>query len=107
MMKAVKDEGMPTLKNPFVHGNLFIILNIEFPQSISSDVQEQLRALLPPPLHPPTLTASDDTEVHELVDIDPVQSYSLNRSNMTVGGEAYDEDEEVRGMRGQPQCAQM
>merc|ERR1719323_1131433 len=25
MMKAVKDEGMPTYKNPFVHGNLFLI----------------------------------------------------------------------------------
>merc|ERR1712038_1425700 len=26
MMKAVKDEGMPTSKNPFVHGNLFLML---------------------------------------------------------------------------------
>merc|ERR1712137_649838 len=26
MMKAVKGEGMPTYKNPFVHGNLFLIL---------------------------------------------------------------------------------
>merc|ERR1712086_345216 len=26
MMKAVKDEGMPTYKNPFVHGNLFLML---------------------------------------------------------------------------------
>merc|ERR1712061_688140 len=26
MVKAVKDEGMPTYKNPLVHGNLFLIL---------------------------------------------------------------------------------
>merc|ERR1712084_183864 len=31
MMKAVKDEGMPTYKNPFIRGNLFINLTIEFP----------------------------------------------------------------------------
>merc|ERR1719261_1566346 len=31
IMKAVKDEGMPTVKNPFVHGNLFLILKIQFP----------------------------------------------------------------------------
>merc|ERR1712007_105537 len=81
MMKAVKDEGMPTLKNPFVNGNLFIILNIDFPQSLSSEVQEQLRALLPPPLHAPVVDA--DAEVHEVIDIDPVQSYNINRADMT------------------------
>merc|ERR1711879_727648 len=104
MMKAVKGEGMPTLKNPFVYGNLFLILNIEFPQSLSSDVTEQLRGLLPPPLHTTTLSANEDREVHELVEVDPVQSYNSNRANMSVGGEAYDvdEDDDVGG-RGQPQ----
>merc|ERR1712091_204223 len=85
VMKAVKGEGMPTLKNPFVHGNLFIIFNTEFPQSLSSEVQEQMRNLLPPPLLPTPL-AGDDAEVHELVDIDPVQSANSNRINMVVGG---------------------
>lgn len=106
MMKAVKDEGMPTLKNPFVYGNLFIILNIEFPQSLSSDAQEGLKALLPPLLNTPMLGTEDDIEVHTLVDIDPVQSCSLNQANMAVNGEAYDEDE-AHARPEQPQCAQM
>lgn len=106
MMKAVKDEGMPTLKNPFVYGNLFIILNIEFPQSLSSDAQEGLKALLPPLLNTPMLGTDDDIEVHTLVDIDPVQSCSLNQANMAVNGEAYDEDE-AHARPEQPQCAQM
>lgn len=105
-MKAVKDEGMPTLKNPFVYGNLFIILNIEFPQSLSSDAQEGLKALLPPLLNTPMLGTDDDIEVHTLVDIDPVQSCSLNQANMAVNGEAYDEDE-AHARPEQPQCAQM
>merc|ERR1712178_86065 len=28
MVKAVKAEGLPTYKNPFIHGNLFLILTI-------------------------------------------------------------------------------
>merc|ERR1719399_2244019 len=35
MTKAVKGEGMPTYKNPFVHGNLFLILKIEFPSNLA------------------------------------------------------------------------
>merc|ERR1711879_488140 len=41
MCKAVKDEGMPTYKNPFVHGNLFLILTIEFPDSVSPNNQKE------------------------------------------------------------------
>merc|ERR1712137_466427 len=53
VLKAVKGEGMPTLKNPFVHGNLFIILGIEFPDKLSLDAMDQIRGLLPPPLNEP------------------------------------------------------
>merc|ERR1712003_402123 len=34
LMKAVKDEGMPTYKNPFIHSHLFLILTIEFPEKL-------------------------------------------------------------------------
>merc|ERR1712232_292866 len=47
LTKAVKDEGMPTLKNPFVHGNLFLLLTVEFPESLSVDTQKALRDILP------------------------------------------------------------
>merc|ERR1719272_2624601 len=52
IMKAVKDEGMPTVKNPFVHGNLFLILTVEFPDRLSPETQVSLKELLPPPLLP-------------------------------------------------------
>merc|ERR1712038_1475628 len=51
VMKAVKGEGMPTYKNPFVHGNLFLILNIQFPDVLDTGTQKKLRELLPPPLN--------------------------------------------------------
>merc|ERR1719499_1901061 len=101
MMKAVKDEGMPTYKNPFIHGNLFLMLTIEFPSSIDPASQQALRKLLPAPLNVPTITDKDnDVEVHTVTDIDPVASYNDNKVNMKVGGEAYDEDDEGGGGEG-------
>mmetsp|Transcript_22767 Transcript_22767/g.50093 ORF Transcript_22767/g.50093 Transcript_22767/m.50093 type:complete len:512 (-) Transcript_22767:29-1564(-) len=102
MMKAVKDEGMPTYKNPFLHGNLFLIISIQFPESLSPEAQNHIRAALPAPLHQPKWKESDaDVEVHKLVDLDPVQSYNSNKVHMTGGNEAYDDsDEENRGGRG-------
>jgi DnaJ family protein A protein 2 len=103
MLKAIKDEGMPTYKNPFVHGNLFLILTIEFPESISPESQSSIRSLLPPALNEKTLDENDDgVEVHTVTDIDPVQSYNANKVNMQSGNEAYDDDDEGGGggMRG-------
>merc|ERR1712232_1392297 len=51
IMKAVKDEGMPTYKNPFVHGNIFLILTIKFPEKLEPKMQAEIKKLLPPPLN--------------------------------------------------------
>merc|ERR1711920_944074 len=100
LMKAVKDEGMPTYKNPFVHGNLFPVLTIEFPESLTPANQKSIRSLLPPALNVPTLKEDDpNVEIHTVTDIDPVQSYNSNKVNMTAGGEAYDDDDEDGGGR--------
>merc|ERR1719157_106798 len=60
MMKAVADEGMPTYKNPFVHGSLFLILTIEFPTKLEVDAQKSIRKLLPPPLNVPKIKEDDE-----------------------------------------------
>lgn len=96
LMKAVKDEGMPTYKNPFLHGNLFLVLTIEFPDSLTVANQDAIRKLLPPPLNVPSCKDGDkDVETHLVSDIDPVQSFNSNKVNMQAGGEAYDDDEEA------------
>merc|ERR1719424_2066075 len=99
MMKAVKDEGMPTFKNPFIHGNLFLILTIEFPETLTPEAQKGLRSLLPKALNVPKIKESDEgVEVHNVVDIDPVQSFQANKVNMSAGGDsAYDDDDEDGG----------
>merc|ERR1711920_463884 len=93
MTKAVKGEGLPTLKNPFVHGNLFLILNIEFPDKLTEEAREAIDKVLPRPIKSPSIdTVGDDVEVHELTDLDPVSSYQENAKDMDGASEAYDED---------------
>merc|ERR1712226_1350837 len=83
VMKAVKGEGMPTYKNPFVSGSLFLILTIDFPESLLPENQTQIRSLLPPPLNVPSISADDESvEVHTVTDMDPVHSFNSNRVNM-------------------------
>eukprot|EP00448_Togula_jolla_P005582 CAMPEP_0170598028 /NCGR_PEP_ID=MMETSP0224-20130122/16024_1 /TAXON_ID=285029 /ORGANISM="Togula jolla, Strain CCCM 725" /LENGTH=508 /DNA_ID=CAMNT_0010922543 /DNA_START=71 /DNA_END=1597 /DNA_ORIENTATION=+ len=103
LMKAVANEGMPTYKSPFVHGNLFLVLTIQFPDTLAADATAELRKLLPPPLHNPGLSVDDPSiEVHDVTDIDPVSSFEANKINMQGGAEAYDDDEDEGGggMRG-------
>jgi len=113
MMKAVKDEGMPTYKNPFIHGNLFLMLTIQFPDTLTPDTQAAIRKLLPPPLQKSSFKESDeDVEVHNVTDIDPVASFKANKVNMQAGGDsAYDDDDEGGGGGGGGpggvQCQQM
>merc|ERR1719163_1229535 len=98
MMKAVKGEGMPTYKNPFAHGNLFLILNIEFPKTLTADMQAGLKKFLPPPVNVPMTNADDpDIEIHEVVDMDPVESYNSNKALMGEMKDATEEDEEAGG----------
>merc|ERR1712159_954434 len=47
MLVAVEGEGMPLARDPFQFGNLFLQLEIEFPEEISEEAQEQLKKVLP------------------------------------------------------------
>jgi len=46
-MMMVSNEGMPSRGNPFVKGNLYVAFHIDFPKTISKDVADKLRELLP------------------------------------------------------------
>merc|ERR1719399_1285609 len=76
MCKAVKGEGMPTHKNPFVCGNLFVLLNIVFPKELDESAVALLQKALPgKPLNVPSCAETDNNvEVHMVQDLDPVLS---------------------------------
>ena len=102
-LKAVRNEGMPTLKNPFVKGNLFILIDIKFPESVDEQTANALRALLPQPTVPMVDEDDHSFELHYLEDIAP-----SGKQSGPSGAQAYDEDEQ-EGHGGQPggvQCQQ-
>merc|ERR1712093_11888 len=105
MMKCVPGEGLPTFRDQTEYGNLFIILTIQFPDSIPQDSIATLRGILPPPLN--TVTAEEGAEnvdVVTLEDKDPVASYNYNKPKVA---EEDDDDERGGGMQGgNVQCAQ-
>ena len=103
MMKAVEGEGLPRLRSPFEHGNLFIKFNIEFPEAIDPTAAAALGKLLPPPKNKVTKSEEDeDVEVVQCIDIDPYKSYHDNLPEQNA-----DEEDEEGGPGGQRvQCAQ-
>jgi hypothetical protein len=104
MMKCVVGEGLPTFRDQTEHGNLFLILTIEFPDTIAPEACEALRSVLPGPLN--SVTAEEGAENVDVVQLetkDPVESYNYNKPVVRD-----DDDDEGHGHgHGQNvQCAQ-
>lgn len=103
MRKAVKNEGLPVFKNPMTRGNLFIDIEIEFPDELKTDQVKALKAVLPGPDKNSVPMETDEHERLEMTDLDPVQSEKSNAHFY----EAEEDDDERGGMGGQGvQCAQ-
>ena len=83
-------------------GNLFVILDIQFPATISPDMQALLKRHLPNPRPPPV--ADDQAEHHALVEMDPLESFKATDIPDEHAGD--DDDEEGMGGVRQAQCAQ-
>merc|ERR1712070_153181 len=97
-MMMVPNEGMPSRVNPFVKGNLYVAFHIDFPKSVSKEVADKLRELLP------GANAEDDydpeeVEEHFLVEAD---LRHFGKGGAVVADE-YDSDDE--GQQG-VQCQQ-
>eukprot|EP00658_Telonema_sp_P-2_P015328 TRINITY_DN1588_c0_g1_i5.p1 TRINITY_DN1588_c0_g1~~TRINITY_DN1588_c0_g1_i5.p1 ORF type:complete len:238 (+),score=68.10 TRINITY_DN1588_c0_g1_i5:208-921(+) len=105
MMKCVVGEGLPTFRDQTEFGNLFIILTIEFPESMAPDACATLRDLLPAPLNSVSAKEGDENvDVCTLETRDPVQSYEYNKP---VAQDDEDDSPQGHGMGGQNvQCAQ-
>eukprot|EP00921_Rhytidocystis_pertsovi_P013347 GHVQ01021576.1.p1 GENE.GHVQ01021576.1~~GHVQ01021576.1.p1 ORF type:complete len:437 (+),score=83.49 GHVQ01021576.1:34-1344(+) len=97
---AVKDEGMPRHKNPFIKGHLFIAFDIKFPadQTFDAKAIKHLSAVLPVPEQLNINENDPHLEHHFTQFIDPNAS-----SQHGAGGsnrEAYHDDEEGDGEGG-------
>mmetsp|Transcript_39197 Transcript_39197/g.94765 ORF Transcript_39197/g.94765 Transcript_39197/m.94765 type:complete len:413 (+) Transcript_39197:229-1467(+) len=92
-MMMVPKEGMPSLGNPFVKGDLYIAFHIEFPKTLPTDVVEKLRDLLP------------DGNMEEAYDADEVEELFMEDADIRRFGKGgaeihsseYDSDDEGAG----------
>lgn len=99
-MMMVPNEGMPSRGNPFVKGNLYVAFHIDFPSSLTKDVADKLRELLP---DANMEEAYDENEVEEhfLVEAD---LRHFGKGGAAVSSAEYDSDDED-GQQG-VQCQQ-
>ncbi|OII75081.1 hypothetical protein cand_004420 [Cryptosporidium andersoni] len=87
-IKCINGEGMPTYKNPFVKGHLFLVINITFPDSLNKKAQDTLKSILPAP-QPLNVSENDpNIEIHYTTNTKPSEVKDRMQK------EAYQEDED-------------
>jgi len=96
-IKMVKDEGMPSLGNPFIKGNLYIAFQIQFPDTLKPEVIEALKKLLPGADEP----MEEDDEAEECF-MDAADLRHFGKGGAATTSQEYDSDEEQQGV----QCQQ-
>ncbi|CAE8650503.1 unnamed protein product [Polarella glacialis] len=87
-LKALKDEGMPTIRHPFIFGTLFLILNIKFPDEVDATLIPRLREALPGPGR--EVPNASTAKVCFFEDMDPMASVSSERQGGAPGREGVD-----------------
>ncbi len=97
-MMMVPNEGMPSRGNPFIKGNLYVAFHIDFPKTLTKEVADKLRELLP------------DANEEEAYDPEEVEEHFLVEADLrhfgkggAVVADEYDSDDE--GQQG-VQCQQ-
>jgi len=83
----VKGEGMPTYKDPYSRGNLYITFDVEFPKKFPESISKKLEKILPEKV------ALVKVEGEDLEEVTLTNATSFKKDE---GGrkEAYEEDEE-------------
>ena len=100
-ISVVASEGMPSLGNPFVRGNLYVAFHVKFPKTLPPNIIAELNRLLP------------DADMAEEYDPEHVEEHFMDVADLRQfgkGGAAqqnneYDSDEGEGGPQG-VQCQQ-
>ncbi|CDI86776.1 DnaJ domain-containing protein, putative [Eimeria praecox] len=104
---CVKSEGMPDHKNPFTHGDLYIVFDVEFPKEVPESLHAKFREILPQPTNTPMVDEDDPKIEHHVCEsVTPEELRARQQQQRTHGsGEAYEEDED-EGQAAGPQRVQ-
>lgn len=105
MTVAVEGEGLPLTRDPFQFGNLFLQLDIQFPEELTEEQVTALTGVLPAALNSSSADqTAEDVDTAEIQLLDPVTSFSAGTFSASS---AHDEDEDGGGGGGERvACAQ-
>mmetsp|Transcript_14494 Transcript_14494/g.21305 ORF Transcript_14494/g.21305 Transcript_14494/m.21305 type:complete len:411 (-) Transcript_14494:215-1447(-) len=92
-IKMVKDEGMPSLGNPFVKGNLYIAFYIAFPDELSEEAVATIKKVLPGA----DMAPEYDPETVEECYMDPADLRHFGKGGAVSHQSEYDSDDEDAG----------
>ncbi|KER29937.1 DnaJ domain protein [Opisthorchis viverrini] len=100
--RAIEGEGMPRYKSPFEKGRLIVRFQVIFPPNnfLPTNKLNQLRELLPPPVHIDDIP--QDAEEVVLHPFDPERDTQQHHGRRA---EAYDDDDATEGGNPRVQCA--
>jgi DnaJ family protein A protein 2 len=102
-VKSIPGEGMPSLGNPFVKGNLYVVFKVVFPRDneLSEEQIKVLKEILPDP----DMEVEYDEEEVEEVHLSSADLTSFGKGGAeSAGNSQYDSDDE--GGDGGVQCQQ-
>lgn len=94
-MKRVTEEGMPSLGNPFVRGDLYIVFKVSFPEDgeLSEEVLQVLKKTLPEA----DVDFEYDTEEVEEHTMSVADVKHFGHGGARAAGNEYDSDDEEGG----------
>ena len=95
-VKMIPDEGMPSLGNPFVKGNLYVLFRVKFPEDneLTDEEIKVLKKILPDP----DMDIEYDAEEVEEVHMSHADLRQFGKGGATGGGDsAYDSDDDEGG----------
>jgi len=91
-VKVVTNEGMPSLGNPFVKGNLYVLFRVTFPED--GELDEAAVKALKPLLPGPAMEVEYDKETAEIVHLNHADVKLFGKGGVQSHDSAYDSDEE-------------
>ena len=102
LLKCIEGEGLPVYSNPILKGNLFLLLNIQFPEKVSKDLSNYLLnselALLSNTSK--FKNDTDNVEIHYVTEKNPIKSYEEN----CIDEDTSEDEDEQMGMGQAQQC---
>jgi DnaJ family protein A protein 2 len=98
-VKAVRDEGMPQHKNPYVKGSLYVEFDVEFPApgSLTPEAKRVLASVLPKADTSMEETNGNVGEGVEEVTLQTVDIHAERQKFEQQHKEAYEEDDDTGG----------